>query len=347
PAAATATAPMRVTNFLLVDQNLEAHELYRLADAPAVVLVTQANGDGVIRGLAPQLNKLAADYGARGVEFMMLNPSAKDSMEAIQAEAVKAGYMIPVLMDSNQIIGESLGVTRSAEAIVINPKTWQVAYHGPVAGLAAALDATLAGQSAPMAASGGGLGAAIAFPARTQGAQLTYVKDVAPILEKRCVACHEVGGIAPFAMSSYAMVKGFSPMITEVIRTDRMPPYHADPHVGQFSDSKRLSPDEIKTIVHWVEAGAPRGAGDDPLAATKHVAQEWPLGKPDVVLKIPAYSIPASGVVDYQRPAIMNPLTEGKWLRASTVKPGDRQAVHHVLTGWMPAMPENGKSSET
>src|SRR6185437_16787866 len=114
PAAATATAPMRVTNFLLVDQNLEAHELYRLADAPAVVLVTQANGDGVIRGLAPQLNKLAADYGARGVEFMMLNPSAKDSMEAIQAEAVKAGYKIPVLMDSNQIIGESLGVTRSA-----------------------------------------------------------------------------------------------------------------------------------------------------------------------------------------------------------------------------------------
>jgi hypothetical protein len=161
------------------------------------------------------------------------------------------------------------------------------------------------------------------------------------------VACHQQGGIGPMSLTSYQMVKGFAPMIREVIRTDRMPPYHADPHVGTFSDSKRLSPDEIKTIVHWVEAGAPRGEGDDPLAATKHVAQEWPLGKPDVILKIPSYNVPASGVVDYQRPAIANPLTEGKWLRASTVKPGDRQAVHHVLTGWMPAMPENGKSSET
>ena len=76
-------------------------------------------------------------------------------------------------------------------------------------------------------------------------------------------------------MKDYASVKGFSPMIREVIRTDRMPPYNADPHVGKFSDNKNLSPDEIKTLVHWVEAGAPRGDGPDPLAARKHVAQEW------------------------------------------------------------------------
>ena len=84
-AAATAAMPTRVDNFMLVDQNLEAHELYRLADAPAIVLVTQQNGDAVIRGLAPQLNKIAADYGAKRVEFMMINSSQKDSMESIQA----------------------------------------------------------------------------------------------------------------------------------------------------------------------------------------------------------------------------------------------------------------------
>jgi len=57
--------------------------------------------------------------------------------------------------------------------------------------------------------------------------------------------------------------------------------------------------------------------------------------------------VPASGVVDYQRPSIANPQTEGRWIRATTVKPGDRQAVHHVLTGWMKDMPANGQSSET
>jgi hypothetical protein len=343
-APAMAAAPMRVSNFLLVDQNLEAHELYRLADAPAVVIVTQQNGDAVVRNLAPQLNRLAIDYGKKGVEFMMMNSSLRDGMEAIQTEAVKAGYKLPILMDGNQIVGEPLGVSRSGEAIVLNPKTWQVVYHGAVAGMPAALDALLAGKAVNLSAPTSS-GAAIAFPARSQKAELTYVKDVAPILEKRCVACHEEGGIGPFAMNSYAMVKGFAPMINEVIRTDRMPPYHADPHVGKFSDSKRMTPEEIKTLVHWVEAGAPRGEGDDPLAKAHLVAADWPLGKPDLIFDIPKYKVPASGVVDYQRPFTVNTETEGHWIRATSVKPGDRQAVHHVLSGWMTAAPANGRAS--
>jgi hypothetical protein len=342
PVAATTNA--HVDNFMLADQNLVAHELYRLGDAPAVVIVTQANGDSVVRGLAPQLNRLAADYGAKGVEVLMLNSTAKDTMAGIRAEAGKAGYKIPVLMDNNQLIGEALGVTRSAEAIVINPKSWQVVYHGAVAGAPAALDALLAGQPVSVAATAS-TGAPIAFPG--QNAKLTYVKDVAPILEKRCVACHSTGGIGPFAMSSYEMVKGFSPMIREVIRTDRMPPYNADPHVGTFSDSKNMTADEIKTIVHWVEAGSPRGEGADPLAAKKIIAQEWPLGKPDLILNIPSYDVPASGTVDYQRPYIVNPETQGHWIRATAVKPGDRQAVHHVLSGWMKEAPANGIASES
>ncbi|THD59348.1 MAG: hypothetical protein E8A49_16805, partial [Phenylobacterium sp.] len=110
---------------------------------------------------------------------------------------------------------------------------------------------------------------------------------------------------------------------------------------------KRLSPDEIKTLVHWVDEGAPRGEGTDPLGAVKRVAAEWPLGKPDLIIDVPAFTIPASGVVDYQRPAVAGTLTEGKWVRASTVKPGSRQGVHHLLTGWMEEMPKDGHSSET
>ena len=340
-----ATTSARVDNFMLVDANLEAHELYRLSDAPAVVLITQANGDKVIQAAAPALKTLAASYGARGVEILLLNSSLKDGREAIQAEALKAGFAMPILMDSNQLVGEALGVNRSAEAIVINPKTWTVAWHGPVSGVAAALDAMMAGTALP-AATLAGAGAAIAFPERGV-AKLTYVKDVAPILEAKCVACHQEGGIGPFAMTNYSMVKGFAPMIRETIRTDRMPPYNADPHVGKFQGDKNLTPAEIKTLVHWVEAGAPRGEGTDPLASAKHVAAEWPLGKPDLVFNVPAFKVPASGVVDYQRPATPNTTTEGKWIRATTVQPGDRQAVHPLLSGWIPEMPTDGKSSET
>src|ERR1700761_6078004 len=175
-AAATAPAATKVDNFMLVDSSMEAHELYRLGDAPAIVLVTQQNGDAVVQKLAPQVNKIAADYGQKRVEFMMLNSSAKDSMEAIQAEVAKVGYKIPVLMDDKQIIGESLGVTRSAEAMVINPKTWTVTYRGAVSALRGAIDGLLPGQTAPVAGPASA-GAQIAFGGAMK---VSYSKDVAP-----------------------------------------------------------------------------------------------------------------------------------------------------------------------
>jgi len=360
-ASATAAASaQRVDNFMLVDaQKMEAHELYRLADAKAVVLVSTGVGCPIARAMTPALKALRDKFAAQGVEVMMVDSNLQDSRDSIAAEAKEFGIDIPILMDSNQLVGEALGVTRTAEVFIINPKTWTVAYHGPLDDrsdygvqrasshdfAADALTAVLAGRPAP-AATQASKGCLVDFPERGKAhAQITYIKDVAPILEKKCVACHEEGGIGPFAMKDYATVKGFSPMIREVIRTDRMPPYNADPHVGKFSDDKNLSPAEIKTLVHWVEAGAPRGEGKDPLGAKHLVAAEWPLGKPDLVLDIPAYTIPASGVVDYQHPWVANPETEGKWLRASTVKVESRQGVHHVLTGYMKDIPQPGQQA--
>jgi len=358
-ASAMSPTPARVDNFMLVDaQKMEAHELYRMADDKAIVLVSTGVGCPIARAMTPALKALRDKYAAQGVEVMMVDSNLQDSRDAIAAEAKEYGIDIPILMDSNQIIGEALGVTRTMEVFVINPKTWQVMYHGPVNDAADygiqkaaakpfaddAVAALLAGKPVP-AATQASKGCLVDFPAREKHASITYVKDVAPILEAKCVACHEEGGIAPFAMKNYEMVKGFSPMIREVIRTDRMPPYNADPQVGKFSDDKNLSAAEIKTLVHWVEEGAPRGEGKDPLGAKHLVAAEWPLGKPDLILNVPAFTIPASGVVDYQHPWVANPETEGKWLKASTVKVESRQGVHHVLTGYLAETPKAGEQA--
>ncbi len=357
-ASSASSSAMRVDNFMLVDaQKLEAHELYRMPDAKAIVLISTGVGCPIARSLTPAIKALRDRYAAQGVEVMLIDSNLQDTREAIVAEAKEFGLDIPILMDSNQLVGEALGVTRTAEVFIVNPKTWTVAYHGPLNDASDygmqkastkefasdALAAIIAGKPA-MAATQASKGCLVDFPERGKPAntKISYVKDVAPILEKKCVACHEEGGIGPFAMKDYATVKGFSPMIREVIRTDRMPPYNADPHVGKFADDKNLSPAEIKTIVHWVEAGAPRGVGKDPLGTKHLVAAEWPLGKPDAILDVPAYKIPASGVVDYQHPWVANPLAEGKWLRASTVKVESRQGVHHVLTGYLKEVPKPG-----
>ncbi|MFL5296024.1 MAG: redoxin domain-containing protein [Phenylobacterium sp.] len=357
---AMSTLPQRVDNFMLVDaQKLEAHDLYRMGDDKAIVLISTGVGCPIARSMTPAVKALRDKFAAQGVEVMLIDSNLQDSRDAIAQEAKEYGIDVPILMDSNQIVGESLGVTRTMEVFVVNPKTWQVVYHGPINDAADygvqkasthefaadAVSALLEGKPV-MAATQPSKGCLVDFPERAKkNAALTYVKDVAPILEKKCVACHEEGGIAPFAMKDYASVKGFSPMIREVIRTDRMPPYNADPHVGKFSDDKNLTPAEIKTIVHWVESGAPRGEGKDPLGAKHLVAAEWPLGKPDLILNIPAYKIPASGVVDYQHPYVANPLSEGKWLKASTIKVESRQGVHHVLTGYMKDVPKPGEQA--
>src|SRR6185436_4138643 len=118
-----------------------------------------------------------------------------------------------------------------------------------------------------------------------------------PMLVDKCTACHQTGGVGPWAMTSYDMVKGFAPMIREVVRTQRMPPWHADPHYGVWQNSRALTDDQRKLLVHWIEAGAPRGSGPDPLLKVKPDTSEWKHGKPDLVVEIPAYDIPATGVL--------------------------------------------------
>jgi peroxiredoxin len=351
-------SPREVDNFRLTDQNLRSHELYRLADARAVVLITQQNGCPICRNTSPAVKALQAAYGAKGVEIMMLNSTPLDTREEIAAEAKAYGYEVPVLLDHNQLVGEQLGVTRTAEAIIIDPRTWTIVYRGPIddrvtyerqkarpehTWAADALDALLAGR--PVAhVRQPPLGCLIDFPERgaIAATQVSYASDIAPIIREKCVACHQPGGIGPMPLTSYSRVKSWSPMILKVIRTQRMPPWRADPTVGKFQDDKSLSPEQIRKIVHWVEAGAPRGKGEDPLGAVTFEAPEWPLGKPDLILDMPAYAIPATGVVDYQRPFTLNPSTQGHWLRASTFKVENRQAIHHILTGYIATPPESG-----
>ena len=342
-AEASVTAPMasvaaRADNFRLVTADGFAKELYRYKDASAVVLVMHGVGSAEIARTAPELAKLEASYRAKGVEFFMINSNPKDTREAMLADAAKHGITMPILQDDNQLVGEQLGANHVGETFVLDPKSWKIAYHG--APSAEAIDAVVAGKE-PKVKSVASKGEPISFPGRSPAAKAEYAKisysqTIAPLIEAKCIACHEQGGIAPFAFDGYEKVKTFAPMMREAIRTDRMPPWDVDPHVGKFKDDKSLSPDQIKTLVHWIEAGAPRGDGPDRLAEARHVAEEWPLGKPDMIVEIPKFTIPATGYVDYQYPTLPNPLTEGKWLKAATAQVSQRQAVHHILSGVIP-----------
>lgn len=333
-AAAQVKVAERADDFRLVDQNSKAHLLSYYKYAPAIVIIAQQNGAKDLKDAVPAIKQLQASLANTNAQLFLLNSNPADTRETVAAEMTRIGLNAPVLLDDTQLVGESLGVSRVAQALVIDPKSWKVVYSGPVAKAKDTVANLIAGK--PVTATTLQLNtAAIAFPLREKKAdfaKISYEKEISPILAKNCVACHSEGGIGPFAMDSYEKVKGFSGMIREAIRTDRMPPYNADPHVNKFAADMNLADKDAQTLIHWIEAGAPRGAGEDPLKINAKPAPEWELGEPDLVLTLPAFTVPASGVVDYQNPTVKNPLTEGRWLRAATVKPSDRRAVHHLLS---------------
>ena len=335
--------PQRIDDFQLTDHTRLAQHLYYYGYTSAVVVMSRVNASAYSRAADARLQTLADAYKDKGVVVWALDSNPADSREAVAAEVAREGLRVPVLMDEQQLVGEQLGVQREGEVFVINPKTWTVAYRGPMDGRAnVALDALLAGQAPVPVRAGLTAGRPVSFPQAAHAADcanISYARTVAPILQEKCVSCHVNGGIGPFAMNSYEVVKGFSPMIRETVRTRRMPPYFADPHIGVFKNDQGLTADQTRLLVHWIEAGAPRGEGPDPLLANaaRH-APEWPteLGKPDVVVNLPAFKVPATGLVPYQNPLIDNPFKENAWLKAIAMRPGDRRVLHHVVSNHVP-----------
>ena len=336
-----------VDDFGLYDQRGDFHTLYAHADAVAIVLFVQGNGCPIVRNAVHSLNALRDEYAPKGVRFFMLNANLQDDRESIRREADAFSLDYPILIDEAQLVAESLALRRTAEAIVIDPKTWRVAYRGPIDDrlhyeaqkpsasahyLADALRAHLAGGEVARKALASP-GCLIALPGKDKARheRISYAREVAPILQQKCVPCHQSGGIAPFDMTEYKDIAGWAPMMREVVRTRRMPPWHADPHIGTFRNDMSLSIQEEQTLIHWIEAGAPRGEGVDPLADNPTHATTWAYGEPDLVMALARQEVPATGIVDYRYLKVTVPIDRDVWVRGTEFLPGNPTAMHHAL----------------
>jgi hypothetical protein len=166
----------------------------------------------------------------------------------------------------------------------------------------------------------------------TADADVTYVKDVAPILSQKCVLCHSPGGVAPWSMDNYEKVRGWSSMIHEVVQNNRMPPWHADPRYGKFRDDISLSPAQKDKILRWVETGMARGTGRDVLLECKQPnRKEWDLGQPDAIFHFKnKQEIPAAGQDFFVEVEAEQPMPDDVWITAFEIKPGNVRVVHHA-----------------
>ncbi len=328
PLAAGVAAQERVGDFSLLDQAGYHHGMSWYGDHELVAFLVQANGSAAVEAALPEYLELRGEYDARGVEFMMINPMGGLDREAVAEQVAHWGVEIPVLMDDSQVVSEALGIERAGEVLLYNPKSFVVEYRGAVAGARAALDEFLAGEevSVPLVATVGG--DKINYP--LQGVP-SYSEDIAPVLAENCATCHRAGGVAPFAMDSHTMVRGWSPMIREVLMTRRMPPGQIDGHIGNFINDRLIDREDLRNIIAWVEAGAPVDGDSDPLAGLTWPESKWAFGEPDLVLDIPATTVPATGNGVFVNVEVPIDLPQDRWLRGSQIIAGDRTVLHHTV----------------
>ena len=281
-------------------------------DHKTIALLVQANDSAATAAAVADFAQLKASYEDAGVEFFMINPMGKRNRTAVQAKLAEYGVDIPVLMDDARVISEELGIERTGEVVLFSPSSFEVEYRGSLEGAQAAIDEILAGEAVSVAMTET-TGAMVSY--EQMASVPSYSQDIAPILAENCASCHREGGIAPFAMDSHTMVKGWSPMIREVLMTKRMPPGQIDGHIGEFINDMLIEDQEVRNIIAWVEAGAPKDDANDPLAELTWPETKWAFGEPDYIIKVPPQSVPATGVVDYRDVAVLIDIPEDRWLR--------------------------------
>jgi peroxiredoxin len=330
-----ATAADRVGDFSLLDQNGYFHQMSWYDDHAAIALLVQANGSEASTAAMNEFSALQSRYESSGIEFFMINPVDQQNREAVIAELAKNGIDMRVLMDDTQLISESLGIEKTGEVLVYNPKSFTVEFRGSLGNdFTAALDAVIAGKAvtnSQLATTGD----TITYAAKAAHSQSlpSYEKDIAPIIVDNCATCHREGGIAPFSMDSHAMVQGWSPMIREVLMTKRMPPGQIDGHIGEFINDRLVDNSDQQKLLHWIEAGAPKDGEVDPLTLLTWSKSKWTLGDtPDYIIEVPEQHVPATGVLAYRDVSIpINLGGKDRWLKGSEYVPGDRTVLHHTI----------------
>jgi hypothetical protein len=165
----------------------------------------------------------------------------------------------------------------------------------------------------------------------SSGAPPTFYRDVLPILQNHCQACHREGEIGSMPLVTYEQTRPFAKAIGNATSQKQMPPWFADPAIGHFSNDPSLSSQEIATLASWADSNAPAGDPHD-APAPREWAHGWMIPQPDDVIQMPKpVEIPAHGDVQYTYEIVHTGFTEGKWVQFSEVRPSSRENVHHAV----------------
>jgi len=341
------TAP-KVANFTLKDLGGKDWSLAGQAGEKGIVLAFVSAECPMSNDYLPVLVDLAKKYADKGIAFAAINANPDEDPKQIAAHAKDYRLNFPLLLDDKQIGLQALQAEVNPEVFLLDSglvvryrgriddnysarlkKTARVDRHD----LKEAIDELLAGKpiSVPTTKA---IGCTIQVKPGNKAvakSDVTYCKDVAPILQNKCQGCHRPGEVGPFSLMSYRHAVKWADDINEYVQNRKMPPWKPVDAHGVFRDERELSDAEMATIARWVDGGMKEGDTRD-LPPPRTYKEGWQLGEPDLVLKFPEELVVGGSGRDLFRCVVMpTNLTEDKFVMAYEVRPSNRRVVHHTL----------------
>jgi thiol-disulfide isomerase/thioredoxin len=311
----------------------------------AYVLVFSTTHCPLVKRTLPKLTELDTKFGPRDVQFVAVNVGADDTIRDVASQAIEHDCSFPFVKDTDLSCVKRLGIERTPEVAVLDADK-RLVYRGRVddqlrlggarpeptrRDLEEVLRELLDGKPISVATTTvDGCAITPPEPLDLKSPAPTFHKQVAPILNRRCVNCHRPGTAAPFALLEYKDAAANAEMIAEVVTDQRMPPWYANPKHGKFQNDPSLTREERDTLVRWVRTG--RAAGDPSNAppAPKFDDSKWRIGEPDlVVTTLFEDSIPATGYVDYRHVLLPHIFLADTWIEAVEIRPDNPAVVHH------------------
>jgi len=336
-------SPPRRLKGMDIDGNV--HHLGGTRGGKVVAVVFLSTGCPISNGYIPRLNKLANEFTNREAEFYGVISATAITRANAAAHRKKYDVGFPVLFDASGELRQQLQPTHVPQAFVLD-RHGAVVYSGLIDNWYAALGrkrtkvtrhylhdalrAALRGRK-PVVKTTKPIGCLVEDPDRPiKAGDVTYCRDIAPILEANCATCHREGEAAPFTLRSYEDATQRAKQIAAVTKSRFMPPWKPVKGFGHFRGERRLNEREISLIQAWVKGGKPKGDPDD-LPPQRDFVQGWQLGKPDLILKMKqSFPIAADGPDVYRHFVLPVDLARGRLVAAMEFRPGNPRVVHHA-----------------
>ena len=336
-----------IDSISLEKTNGESQSVGTISHKPYLAIIFLGTECPLAKIYLPQIGTIAEGYQDLA-DVIGVNSNSQDTLKEVNTFVESNKISFPMYRDPGGQLATALGARRTPEALIINRQgdvlyrgciddQYGVGYARDAAGkeyLKEALEQLRQGHPIKIPrteAVGCFIGRNSSSPNRT--GNVTYQNRIASIMEKHCVECHQEGEIGPFALTHYDDVSAWSETIGEVIEQGRMPPWHANPAHGSFSNARQMGSDERDLIARWIDDGCPQGT-ETFVSAERSSVSGWQLDTPPeliLTMRETPFQVPADGTVEYQYFVVDPKFTEDRWVTAAEVVPGNRSVVHHAI----------------